>query len=192
MRAIDMFTETCLELGKGKLTILRFCSVPNCGKKHNGNGYCAMHRARWKRWGDPMKIGSCEGRIATEETRQKQRKAKWRNPTRIFSNTKPERFLKSILTINGIVYESQKRITGLPDLFIEPNICIFVDGCGVHGCPLHCKKPTDFQKNRIIKDERVNKLLTKNNYIVIRFWQHEIENNEPIKILDKIDEVRYK
>ena len=30
------------------------CSVPGCGKRHSGRGYCAVHYQRWHRHGDPL------------------------------------------------------------------------------------------------------------------------------------------
>ena len=54
----------------------------------------------------------------------------------------------------------------IPDAFIEPNICLYADG--------------DYWHNRleaIDKDKRINKLLLKHNYMVYRFWEHEINNN---------------
>lgn len=32
--------------------ILKICSVDGCDKKHYGNGYCTMHRERFKKYGD--------------------------------------------------------------------------------------------------------------------------------------------
>lgn len=33
------------------------CSVPNCGKPHEGNGFCMKHNRRFKLYGDPL--GEC-------------------------------------------------------------------------------------------------------------------------------------
>lgn len=33
----------------------RLCSVEGCGTRHYGNGYCARHRYRWLKHGDPLK-----------------------------------------------------------------------------------------------------------------------------------------
>jgi len=95
-------------------------------------------------------------------------------------NTKPERFLKSILSVNGVKHDSQKQVFGTPDIFIKPNICIFVDGCYWHGC-----KQCGYDSNEIIikksrRDKLVNKTLKKQGYKVIRLWEHEIYKN-PIK-----------
>lgn len=130
----------------------------------------------------------------TEETKNNIRLKKYLNPTHIFYNTRPERFMKSILTINGIIYESQKNIYGTPDIFIEPNICVFVDGNHYHADPKKYKANDKITNtNKIAKqiwerDTRVNNYLRNNGYIVIRFWEKEIYQN-PIKCLEKIKEV---
>lgn len=65
-------------------------------------------------------------------------------------------------------------IVGKPDIFIEPNICIFADGDYWHNT----------EKSKI-RDIFVNQELNKQNYKVLRFWEHEI-NKEPQKCLEKI------
>src|SRR3990170_1557783 len=52
---------------------------------------------------------------------------------------------------------------GFVDFFIEPNICIFVDGNFWHNYP-----------NGTEKDHRQEMWLKDNGFIVIRFWSHEI------------------
>lgn len=36
---------------------MRTCSVDGCGKKHKAKGYCIAHYLRFKRYGDPTKVG---------------------------------------------------------------------------------------------------------------------------------------
>lgn len=101
-------------------------------------------------------------------------------PTR---DTVPERLLQQNLMKMNINFASHYPILGQPDIFIEPNICIFADGCYWHGCPLH------FPKRRINeRDERITKELAKQNYIVLRFWEHDILNNID-NCINKITEV---
>ena len=99
----------------------------------------------------------------TEKTKRKIRKARAKQPN-MFNNTKIEVALQKALTKEKIKYETQKHILpGTPDIFIEPNICIFADG--------------DYWHNLLgaqEKDERINKQLKENGYIVLRFWEHEI------------------
>lgn len=35
----------------------RKCSIEGCGKRHEARGWCPMHYARWKVWGDPLHPG---------------------------------------------------------------------------------------------------------------------------------------
>lgn len=85
--------------------------------------------------------------------------------TEIFpkKNTKPERFLQTILSVNEIEYQTHARIFGRPDIFIEPNICIFVDGHYWHTLP-----------KIIERDKLVNKKLKELGYIILRIWDYEI------------------
>lgn len=85
-----------------------------------------------------------------------------------YKNTKPELFLQKNLKDKNINFETHKILFGTPDIFIKPNICIFVDGEYWHNYPYL----------RDI-DKKVNKRLKKENYIVIRFWtEHLYENVE--------------
>lgn len=63
-------------------------------------------------------------------------------------------------------YETHKSILGQPDIFIEPNICVFADGDYWHN-----------RSERKIRDEYVNKKLKKMRYLVLRFWEHEINSD---------------
>jgi DNA mismatch endonuclease (patch repair protein) len=75
----------------------------------------------------------------------------------------------------GISFETHKSIFGQPDQFIAPNICIFNDGCWFHNCPT-CYPDTPLP-NKIARDKLVNETLTREGYTVLRFWEHEINNN---------------
>jgi len=35
----------------------RICSIPDCGRRHKGRGFCEAHLDRWKRHGDPLHGG---------------------------------------------------------------------------------------------------------------------------------------
>ena len=99
-----------------------------------------------------------------------------------FKNSKPERFIQSVLSVNGIGYRTHEPILGQPDIFIEPNICVFVDGCYWHCCEKHGK---GIYTERIIRDEKVNNKLKDQGYKVIRIWEHEI-NSDIMGCLNKI------
>ncbi|KKM80635.1 hypothetical protein LCGC14_1337850 [marine sediment metagenome] len=123
-----------------------------------------------------------KGKTISEESRQKMRASAYKRPinNEKFKNTKPERFLKSILSINGIEYESQKNIYGRPDIFIKPNTCVFVDGCYWHGCT-QCMNEKALNhtspKKKSINDININKTLKKQGYKIVRIWEHDIKND---------------
>lgn len=104
------------------------------------------------------------------------------NLKRQFKNTKIELFIQEALFKKNIRFEKHKNIRGLPDIFIEPNICIFADGDYWHGNP-NKYKDDDIIGGRIPakykwgKDKEVTDFLTNNGYIVLRFWEHDINNN---------------
>lgn len=63
----------------------------------------------------------------------------------------------------------------------ELKVCIFLDGCFWHGCPIHFKPPginTEWWKEKIAdnkkRDSRQETLLKENGWHVWRFWEHEI------------------
>jgi very-short-patch-repair endonuclease len=92
--------------------------------------------------------------------------------------TKPEATLEASFERFGIPYTPQKSIAGtvLVDIFLEPNICVFVDGDYWHNYPLG-----------LDKDKRQTELLESWGYKVFRFWEHDILNN-PDLITQKLIE----
>ena len=99
----------------------------------------------------------------TEKTKRKIRKARAKQKFP-FNNTKIEVILQKALSEENIKYETQKySLPGTPDIFIEPNICIFADGDYWHNIPGSQEK-----------DKKINKQLEEMNYVVLRFWEHEI------------------
>jgi len=107
--------------------------------------------------------------VKRPEVRQKLReKALLQNLTFPRSNTSIELILQKELKERGIKFKTQKPISKIakPDIFIEPNICIFADGDYWHNLP-----------NMKRKDIKVNKILSTNGFQVMRFWEHEIKNN---------------
>lgn len=117
------------------------------------------------------------------------------NMARIKSkNTEPELVLRKILSKNKVRgYRLQYKILGRPDLaFPKKRLAVFIDGCFWHKCPLCFVKPTsriEFWKekirNNIRRDKKVNKSLAKNNWKVLRIWEHELKKN-PEKVCLKI------
>ena len=122
------------------------------------------------------------GNHPSNETRHRQSQnmlASWQSPEYIqmqmearvnreypFADTSIELALQNGLTNLGIEFETQKPIVGMPDIFIEPNVCIFADGDYWHRRP-----------KRRGRDAQVNSVLLSRGYKVLRFWEYEIHEN---------------
>lgn len=80
-------------------------------------------------------------------------------------DTKPEVAFQDLLTELGIPFKKHIPVLGIcqTDVFIEPNICVFIDGDYWHNLP-----------SAIIRDIRNNYILSTNGYEVLRFWEHEL------------------
>lgn len=69
-------------------------------------------------------------------------------------------------------------------VFRTARVCVFVDGCFWHGCKKHFKSPkanrhwwkTKITANRR-HDQNVNYLLRKSEWVVLRFWEHDVLND---------------
>ncbi len=82
----------------------------------------------------------------------------------------------------------------VPDFFIKPNLCIYVDGCYWHFCPI-CGKNQPLNRDRTL-DDRINKSLLNNGYKYIRIWEHELKSPSWQSVLleklkDNLQEVSY-
>jgi DNA mismatch endonuclease, patch repair protein len=105
-----------------------------------------------------------------EEHKQKLRERRWH---RVFPkrDTLPEKIAQQALTELGIEYITHRGIVGQPDIFIKPNICIFIDGCYWHNCPIH--HPEAHWKKREY-DWKITSELQNQGYYVLRIWEHEL------------------
>lgn len=108
--------------------------------------------------------------------------------------TKAEILFESKLKENGIRYKTHSlEVEGKPDFIIEGRkIAIFIDGEFWHG-KLWKKKNkipnSDYWKQKISKnierDKKVNKILKKSGWQVLRFWETNILK-EPDECIEKI------
>lgn len=119
------------------------------------------------------------GRKHTDETKKimREKRSKQVIPKK---DTKPERMLQVALSLEGIKFRTHEPIIGQPDIFIEPNICIFVDGCYFHGCTQCFGEQIliqDLPRNNIVRDQKVNNELTKQGNLILRIWEHDILKN---------------
>jgi len=159
-----------------------------------------------------------KGRIPSKETRKKisesftpeqrqkvsvRSKKLWQDPkfkkmkieqrlTQIIpsKDTKPEKIVQGIMTDLGKKFETHKPIKGQPDIFIEPNYCIFIDGDRWHANPSKFSKDYVIQKvskkrkKPLIakdvweRDKKISDFLKKSDYKVLRIWENEIKSNQ--------------
>ena len=76
-------------------------------------------------------------------------------------------------------------IPGNPDFFFpDSNLVVFVDGCFWHGCPVcghYPKTRAAFWKAKIDRnrerDEQTTARLCESGHIVVRFWEHELQQD---------------
>ena len=103
-------------------------------------------------------------------------------------NTKIERLVFNELSTRGYGFKTHYPVIGQPDVALpEQKIAIFCDGCYWHGCKEHSKQ-TDYQIKRQERDRQVTQQLQEQGWLVLRFWEHEINAN-PIGVVDEIAEV---
>jgi len=128
-----------------------------------------------------------------------------------FEDSEPEKMVQEALDKRGINYE--KHITGLigrPDIFIKPNLCLFVDGDFTHANPnstfadgrkkylpdtilriAYKNYPAKIAGEVREKDKRITKELEQQGFQVIRLWEADIRKNTDdcimkiIKIIEK-------
>ena len=108
--------------------------------------------------------------------------------------TKIELKMKAELDKNGVEYEYQPKVFGKPDFLIPPNIVVFCDSSFWHGRnweKLRERLPNEYWyehiKRNVKRDKIVTKKLRKEGYVVLRFWDNQIEK-ETGKSIDKIKE----
>lgn len=121
---------------------------------------------------------------SSEKTRQKHRESRLKQvfPTK---DSKPEKIIQTLLSLHGIEFQKHVALAGQPDIFIEPNICVFIDGKRHHADPRlyssdaiiwnpHRNNPTITAKDIWKKDDSVNQKLEKQGFRVKRFWEIDI------------------
>jgi DNA mismatch endonuclease, patch repair protein len=102
-------------------------------------------------------------------------------------NTKPEQVIRSTLHSLGLRF--RKHLRPIPTVrceadvvFPSSRVCIFVDGCFWHGCPLHYQNPKantawwdEKIKANIERDHRNSEVLARAGWRVIRLWEHDLD-----------------
>ena len=101
------------------------------------------------------------------------------------TDTSPEMLVRRGLFKNGYRYRVNYWFKGLrfkPDIvMISRKVCIFIDGCFWHKCPICYRQPKSNKRYWIAKinrnmrrDKKQNKFLEKQGWRIIRVWEHEV------------------
>ena len=84
-------------------------------------------------------------------------------------------------------------LPGSPDfVFPKKKVAVFVDGCFWHGYRKHCRMPTSnaaYWQNKIdanvARDRKINRVLKRQGWKVVRFWEHDITNAAKLNAIAK-------
>ena len=96
-------------------------------------------------------------------------------------NTKIEKKMKEILSENKIKFVQHPQMFGNPDFILEKErIAIFCDGDFWHGYNYRKKIPKQkFWREKIernmARDRKISRKLRREEWSVLRFWEHDIE-----------------
>lgn len=102
-----------------------------------------------------------------------------------FKDSKPERMMQIALSLNGIRFKKHNMITDgksfyhQVDIFIEPNICVEIDGDYWHRLP-----------KTLLRDTEVNHKLNILGYNVIRIWEKDIKKDAQDSVMRIINLIR--
>ena len=114
-------------------------------------------------------------------------------------DTQPTVLLRKALYAAGHRYRKERYIKEArthPDIvFPSKKLVVYVDGCFWHGCPLCSKRPESnatywgpkIERN-IARDSRQRRILEEHGWIVLRSWEHEV-NEELERVVHEIEEV---
>ncbi len=148
----------------------------NMSRAQSNKSYPWIRTASWR----------TADRMSDEERKRKSENA-CKNLAMANYESSQERKMRAVLKLNGIDYEKHK-VTFVGnrfhrvDLFIKPNIFVEIDGCYYHGCK-QCDKHRKILKYPIPKENSLRdlnydkNLLKERNYVLLRFWEHEINND---------------
>ena len=111
-------------------------------------------------------------------------------------NKDTELKLAKIFRDHGITgWRRHQKVFGKPDfVFRKARLAIFVDGCFWHGCPRHGHKPSTNRfywlpklRNNLKRDDKVNEVLRKAGWKIMRIWGHELEKTD--KLVERMAKV---
>lgn len=102
------------------------------------------------------------------------------------SGTSPERKLFAVVRTSlghrWRIEQNVRTLPGCPDVVIPTlRLCIFVDGCFFHGCPVHYRPPQtrpDYWipkvKGNVRRDAKHARALRSEGWSVWRVWEHDL------------------
>jgi DNA mismatch endonuclease (patch repair protein) len=108
-------------------------------------------------------------------------------------NQNTELKLVSVFKSHGVIgWRRNQLIFGKPDfVFRKQKVAVFVDGCFWHSCRWHCRMPKsrrEFWTSKISRnmdrDRKVNRLLRRQGWRVVRVWEHALDN--PTRVIARI------
>lgn len=174
---------------KIKYTLPKMISERNKGKHYSLN---TEFKKGNKMWALRKKHGQIKGFKHSQESINKIKEKRLNQITPI-KDTIPEQLIQNKLKELNIPFKTHLNIDNIaqPDIFIEMNICIFIDGCYWHGCE-QCfdrNKMSGWIKSRKIKDILITQKLIEDNYMVIRLWEHEIKKSIDLCLLQIKDKL---
>ena len=114
-------------------------------------------------------------------------------------DTSPELRVRSLVHRRGLRYRVAQRpiptLRRTADLvFRRAKVAVFIDGCYWHGCPEHFKQPstnTAYWRDKIEgnrrRDHETDELLAQAGWEVLRFWEHEDEDEVADAICAAVD-----
>lgn len=106
-------------------------------------------------------------------------------------NTSIEIATQEYLTKKGVKFQLHPKLINLtiPDLYVDPMVAIYVDGCRWHGCPT-CNASVNFKglAYNLTHDKYVNVGLVKAGYKVVRIWEHSVKAGD-FSALDFLTEI---
>jgi len=109
-------------------------------------------------------------------------------------DSKIELLVRNKLSKQGIKYRKNvKRLEGNPDIaFIGKKVVVFLDSCFWHGCYYHFRMPSanrEYWEQKIKgnreRDKFINRYYKQKDWVVLRFWEHQI-STDLNKVIDKI------
>mgnify|MGYP002841837932 FL=1 len=114
-------------------------------------------------------------------------------------DTSPELRVRSLVHRRGLRYRVAQRpiptLRRTADLvFRRAKVAVMIDGCYWHGCPEHYKQPstnTAYWRDKIEgnrrRDQETDELLAQAGWEVLRFWEHEDEDEVADAICAAVD-----